>query len=87
MVQTNTSGAQGKLAHNVSMAKTVPYLEGIWLDGRLAVIYSNKGYVLKWCEFENNEPQLKMGVNMVIYALIHEGGIAQQIMSQYSSVQ
>ncbi|MBN1291501.1 MAG: DUF4159 domain-containing protein [Candidatus Latescibacteria bacterium] len=87
MVQTTTSGAQGETSRNASMSRPVHYLEGIWLDGRLTVVYSNKGYVLKWTEYDNNEPQLKMGVNMVVYALTHEGGIAQKTMSQYSSVQ
>ncbi len=87
LVQTTTTGIQGATAQNSAMSKTVPYLEGIWIDGRLAVVYSNKGYVLKWSDYGNNEPQLKMGVNMVVYALTHEGGIAQKTMSNYSTVQ
>ena len=87
MVVTSTSNTLGHSARNSSLAKTVYFLEGIWLDGRLVAVYSNKGYGAKWKEFENNEPQLKMGVNMVVYALTQEGGISQKIMRHYSTVQ
>ena len=49
--------------------KAVLYLEGIWLDERIVAIYSDKGYANKWKELSNNEPQLKMGVNFVVFAL------------------
>ena len=69
------------------MAKPVLYLEGIWLDERLVAIYSDKGYAHKWKNLSNNEPQLKMGVNMVVFALIQEGSIAQQKMDFFSTSQ
>lgn len=50
-------------------------LEGIWLDNRLAIIYSNNGYSYKWNELANNDPQIKFGVNLVVYALTEENGI------------
>ncbi len=49
--------------------KSVHYLEGVYLNGRLVCVLSNKGYCVKWNEYSNNEPQLKMGVNIVAYAL------------------
>ena len=58
------------------MKREVHYLEGIWYKGRLAAICSDKGYIIKWQEMENNNPQLKMGVNMVVFSLIQEGSIA-----------
>ena len=58
------------------VAPTVAFLEGVWLDGRLVAVYSNKGYALKWKDLANNRPQLKMGVNMVVFALEQSGGIA-----------
>jgi len=70
-----------------TMAKQVLYLEGIWLEDRLVAIYSDKGYAKKWAETTNNEPQLKMGVNMVVFALTQEGSIAQQKMDFFSAVQ
>jgi len=44
-------------------------LEGVWLDGDLVAVYSDKGYVVKWNDTSNNEPQLRMGVNLIVYAL------------------
>ena len=86
-VSTGTAfGAeQGQTAKTATLAKAVLYLEGIWLDERLVAIYSDKGYALKWKEFDNNEPQLKMGVNMVVFALTQGGSIAQQKMDLFSS--
>ena len=59
-----------------AITKPVLYLEGVWLGNRLAVVYSNKGYIVKWTDLENNIPQLKMGVNLIVFALIQEGGLA-----------
>ncbi|MBN1293187.1 MAG: DUF4159 domain-containing protein [Candidatus Latescibacteria bacterium] len=87
MVQTATNGMQGIEALNAAMAKAVYYIEGIWLDERLVAIYSDKGYALKWKELTNNEPQLRMGVNFVVFALTQAGGIAQQKMDFFSAVQ
>jgi len=87
MVQTTTTGAQGETARNSSMAKAVHYLEGIWLDERVVAVYSDKGYCWKWKDLTNNEPQLKMGVNFVVFALTQAGGIAQQKMDFFSAVQ
>ena len=85
-VQTTTTGIQGEIARNAHMAKPVYYLEGIWLDERLVAVYSDKGYALKWKSIVNNDPQLKMGVNFVVFALIQSGGIARQKMDFFSSV-
>jgi len=85
LMQTTTTNVQGETARNSAMAKAVHYLEGIWLDNRLVAIYSDKGYAHKWKDLTNNEPQLKMGVNMVVFALTQEGSIAQQKMDLYSS--
>jgi hypothetical protein len=61
-----------------------PHLEGIYLNGRLVAIYSDKAYGLLWQRECQNEPQLKMGVNLVVYALTQEGSIAQQQIDLYS---
>lgn len=44
-------------------------LLGATIDGRLAVVYSNMGYSVKWNADTGNDPQLKMGVNLIMYAL------------------
>jgi len=87
MVTTSTVGDQGTTARSQAMAKSVLYLEGIWLDNRLVAIYSDKGYGLKWKEMTNNDPQLRMGVNLVVFALTQAGGISQQKMDFFSAVQ
>ena len=84
MTQTTTTGVQGETARNAYMAKPVDYLEGIWLGERLVAIYSDKGYGVKWKRFSNNDPQLKMGVNFVVYALTQSGGIARRLMDTYT---
>ena len=58
------------------MSKQVLYLEGVWIKERLAVVYSNKGYIVRWTDMEDNIPQLKMGINLIAYALRQEGGLA-----------
>ena len=54
---------------------TDPYLEGLWIGSRLAAVYSDRGYGLRWQQLSGNEPQQKFGVNLVVYALTHKGGV------------
>ena len=58
--------------------KDIILLEGVWIGDRLVAVYSDKGYVVRWKDNLNNEPQLRMGVNLLVYALTQKGGIAQQ---------
>lgn len=60
-------------------APRVESLEGIFLDGRLAVVYSDMGYGGFWEQPFENEPQLRMGVNLVVYALTQKGSIAKKL--------
>ncbi|MFC1528349.1 DUF4159 domain-containing protein [Candidatus Latescibacterota bacterium] len=82
-----TAIEDGEIDGSRKMSKSVHFLEGIWLDERLVAIYSDKGYAHKWKDMTNNQPQLKMGVNMVVFALIQDGGIAQQKMDFFSTSQ
>jgi len=84
LVAARTSSDEG-LSYKFSLSKRVMFLEGIWIDDRLVAIYSDKGYAKKWELTSNNEPQLRMGVNMVVYALTQEGSVAQQKMDFFSS--
>ena len=63
------------------------YLEGIYLDGRLAVLFSNKAYCKFWdhafvaeAGHAMGDPtrQLQFGVNIVVFALTQPGGIVWQ---------
>jgi hypothetical protein len=85
--RSNSGESVAYQAHRTTMNKQVLYLEGISIDNRLCAIYSDKGYADKWEDETNNEPQLKMGVNMVVFALTQEGSISQQKMDFFSSVQ
>jgi len=71
------NGAEIGVSGNV-MSRQRLYLEGVWYKGRLAAVYSDKGYIIKWNENTNNDPQLKMGVNIIVFALTQEGGIADE---------
>jgi len=51
-------------------------LVGFWYKERLVAIFSNMGYTVKWSESDANILQLKMGVNMIIFALTQKGGLA-----------
>jgi len=48
-------------------------LEGITINGRLAIVYSPKGYTPKWHE-GMDDPTLKFGVNLITYALGNKQG-------------
>jgi hypothetical protein len=80
---TSTTGDAGATARELIMPNPLPYLEGIFLDDRLVAVYSGKGYGKKWKSMSNNEPQQKMGVNMVVFALTQAGGIARQRMDAF----
>lgn len=57
--------------------KKILYLEGVWYKGRLVAVYSDKGYIIRWSESSDN-PQLRMGINMIVFALTQDGGIADK---------
>jgi hypothetical protein len=68
-ISTNTTIINSTIPRSITLPKPRPYLEGIFLDDRLAVVYSGKGYGNKWKEILNNDPQQKIAVNFVVYAL------------------
>ena len=45
------------------------YLEGVFLEGRLAGLFADKGYVHHWAQPFGNEAHLRLGVNAVVHAL------------------
>ena len=54
------------------------------LRNRLVAVYADKGYGAFWQRESSNEPQLKMGINFVVFALTQKGSIAQQQIDFYS---
>lgn len=66
------------------------FLEGVFIENRLAVLISNKAYCKFWDHAYSAEPthgmsdptrQLQFGVNIVIFALTQPGGIVWQQMN------
>jgi beta-lactamase regulating signal transducer with metallopeptidase domain len=51
------------------------HLDGLWIGERLAAVYFDYGYGYRWINPEKSDPQIKMGVNMVVFALLQEKGI------------
>ena len=45
------------------------YLEGVFLEGRLAGLFADKGYVHHWAQPFGNEAHLRFGINAVVYAM------------------
>jgi len=66
-----------------AVSKPAHFLEGIYLGDRLVAVYSDKAYGKYWEREYENEPQLKIGVNMVVFALTQQGSIAQQHIDFY----
>lgn len=72
-----------------------PYLEGIFLGGRLAVVLSSKGYTHAWGQWPyvppaqggplDNARQLHFGINIVVYASTAKGGIIDQNRGRVAS--
>ncbi|MFZ5516495.1 MAG: DUF4159 domain-containing protein [Candidatus Zhuqueibacterota bacterium] len=66
------------------------FLEGVYIDGRLAILISNKAYCKFWDHAYIGEKshgmgdptrQLQFGVNIVVFALTQPGGIVQRQMN------
>lgn len=74
-----------------------PYVEAIFLNGRMAVLISNRGYSFAWGYWKflpsssggpyDNQRQLQFGLNVVVYALTQRGGIADQNRSKIAAEQ
>lgn len=72
-----------------------PYLEGIFLNGRLAVLFSSKGYTFAWGQWPfvspaqggplDNARQLHFGINIVVYASTAKGSIIDQNKARVAS--
>ena len=61
---------------NIVSGKEVNYIDGITMNGRLVGICSSKHYLSKW--IERSDPQLKFGINAIVFALTRKGGIARK---------
>ncbi len=59
------------------------YLEGVFLDDRLVVVFCDRAYGRAWGFEYGYEPYLKMGINLVVFALTQPGSISQQQSERY----
>ncbi len=73
----STCGSGPNPAH-VTLPDDNFYLEGFWLNGDLVAVFSGKGYMIKWNDDVNNEPQLRFAVNVMVYALTRGNTSAQR---------
>ena len=64
------------LSSKCPMVQPGNYLEGIWRQRRLALVYSEKEYGRAWSELSD----LRMGVNMLVFALSQSGGKTRQLV-------
>ncbi len=90
-LNTRTIGDCGGSAISIRFLAPVYFLEGIFLDGRLVAVYSEKGYGRKWAlnnnyGFAYNSPQMRFAANLVVYALTREGGMTDRIMEGFTDV-
>lgn len=45
------------------------FIDGLFIDGKLAAVLSNKGYIPQWAAAENKTDALNFGVNLIHYSL------------------
>ncbi len=74
-----------------------PYVEAIFINGRMAALVSNRGYNFAWGYWKSlpsaadgpfdNTRQLQFGLNVVVYALTQRGGIVDQNRTRIASEQ
>ena len=83
---TSTVNVCGEASRSSTLNAPVFYLEGIFIGNRLVGVYSDKGYSQCWSRMAHNVPQLKMGVNLVVYALTREGGMNARGLERYSDI-
>jgi hypothetical protein len=74
-----------------------PYVEAIFINGRMVALISNRGYNFAWGYWKilpaslngpfDNTRQLQFGLNIVVYALTQRGGIVDQNRTKIASEQ
>ena len=59
-----------------------PYLQGVWINNRLAVVFSDNQYGYTWSNYDFDgrfdNPFFRICVNIIVFALIQEDGIAKK---------
>lgn len=65
---------EGSQLNGTGRATSVPLLYGVWLDGRLAAVFSDKSYGLRWDETTYGSAAIRMVINIFVYALRESSG-------------
>ena len=63
------SATTNKIDDSVVKGASASNLQGVTINGRLAILFCTKGYTPKWNALSDNDPQLKFGVNLIVYAM------------------
>ncbi len=56
-------------------------LQGIWFNGRLAGIFSAYELGTTWAGYSFENPLFRIGVNMIVFALLHDGSVAKKYIN------
>lgn len=74
-----------------------PYVEAIFINGRMVALISNRGYNFAWGYWKilpaslngpfDNTRQIQFGLNVIVYALTQRGGIVDQNRTKIASEQ
>ncbi|MBP9211891.1 MAG: DUF4159 domain-containing protein [Bacteroidetes bacterium] len=74
-----------------------PYVEAIFLNGRMVALVSNRGYNFAWGYWKilpaslngplDNTRQIQFGLNVIVYALSQRGGIVDQNRTKIAAEQ
>lgn len=77
------------------VAERYKYIEGVFLNGRLAVILSSKGYSRAWADWlknpssfggpQDNTRQLQFGLNIIVFSSTQKGGIIDRNKQKVAS--
>jgi hypothetical protein len=55
------------------------FLEGLWINKRLAVVYSSRDYSEFLSDSAEPSPQMQIGINLVVFALTQPGGMTEGV--------
>jgi hypothetical protein len=74
-----------------------PYVEAIFINGRMVALISNRGYNFAWGYWKilpasmngpfDNTRQIQFGLNVIVYALTQRGGIVDQNRTKIATEQ
>ncbi len=61
--------------------KKIPLVMGIWYDNRLVGVFSDREWGRSWASYNYENPNFRLGVNMVVYSLIRQDSPTQQYIT------